>query len=73
MPDAAHPLTIYRCRNGLSIEELADKAGCNRSTIYRIETGQRYAGRELALILSDITGIPLIELMRDRSGGDGEY
>lgn len=50
-------LQIERTRKKLSQQELADKVGCNRSTISMIETGKIKPSYELAKKLESVLKI----------------
>jgi transcriptional regulator with XRE-family HTH domain len=63
-PYRIHPLKLYRLEKGYTIEDIAVQVGYTRATISRIETGKRFAGRELAALLHDLTGIPVDEFIR---------
>lgn len=53
------PLRILRVARGLSQEELARRAGVNRSTVSRLEQGQEEPLRATQTVLADALGYPV--------------
>jgi transcriptional regulator with XRE-family HTH domain len=47
----------------MSQEELADRAGINRTYVSKLETGATYAGLEIIGKLADVFGIEASELL----------
>lgn len=52
-----HPLTVSRNRAGLSQEALAERVGCRRWMINRIEAGERSPSMQLLAKLVRETGV----------------
>ena len=73
--DAALDLVAPRLRRvrehrGLTITEVADKSGISKSTLSRLETGQRRPSLELLLPLAQLYRVPLDELVGAPDVGD---
>ena len=56
MSKTTKALTAWREANGLTVRELADKIGVNKSTLYRIENGEIVPTLETAFALERATG-----------------
>ena len=67
-----HPLTSYRARNRLSLEDLGRLVGVSRVTVYRWETRERLPKPAHAAKLVRITGIPLVKWRPDMAGASLE-
>lgn len=50
-----------RERAGLSLEELADKVGMHRQTLYQFESGSRYPTRETVQRIAEVLEYPELE------------
>lgn len=59
-----HPLRRYRRVRGLTLAQMAAEARTSFVTISRIEGRKQQAGHDLLIRLSDVTGIPIDELVR---------
>jgi transcriptional regulator with XRE-family HTH domain len=59
-----------RQRRGLTITEVADRTGISKSTLSRLETGQRRPTLELLLPLAGVYRVPLDELVGAPDVGD---
>ena len=54
-----------RARNGLTQDELAERAGLNRTHLYRIETGKQSLTLRTMKIIADALGMRVRDLVRD--------
>lgn len=63
-------LRLLREHHGLSLSELTDLTGISKSTLSRLETGQRRASLELLLPLAQVYRVPLDELVGAPPTGD---
>jgi transcriptional regulator with XRE-family HTH domain len=68
--DVALRLKGIRAQRGITLTALARTTGISKSTISRLETGQRRPTLELLLALSGAYGIPLDELVGAPDVGD---
>jgi transcriptional regulator with XRE-family HTH domain len=59
-----HPLRRYRRERGLTLEQLARKAGTSFVTISRIEGRKQRPSHDLLIRLANATGISIDELVR---------
>lgn len=55
--DGKAKLMYYREKAGLTLEQLADKVGCTRQTLSKIELRQSIPRLDLAIKIADILGI----------------
>jgi transcriptional regulator with XRE-family HTH domain len=62
-----HPLRRYRREHGLTLEQLATRAGTSFVTISRIEGRRQQASHRLLIRLSEATSIPIEDLVRASS------
>ena len=62
MGEAVHPLRAYREREQISAEELAQRLGVARNTIWRWESGRRSIERRFLKPIHDLTGISMADL-----------
>jgi len=62
---ASHPLSEYVARSGVSISDLAKRAGVSRMTIYRLIKGEQNATISLLEQVSAATGgnVPISALL----------
>jgi transcriptional regulator with XRE-family HTH domain len=67
---AAGRLRRIRKRRGLTITEVAERTGISKSTLSRLETGQRRPTLELLLHLAQVYDVPLDELVGSPELGD---
>lgn len=58
-----HPLTNYRADRGMTLEQLGELFGVNKTTVMRWEAGRVPADR--VRDVSRVTGIPLEQLRPD--------
>lgn len=58
MPDDIHPLRRYREKHGLTLEVLAERVGCSKSWLSRIEAGDDQASPALIAKLRAETKLP---------------
>jgi len=63
-----HPITKYRKRNDLSLSELADMVGVNKSTVYRWEIGAIKITPTKVKQLSNLIGVSKRALRPDIFG-----
>ena len=56
-------LRDLRLKKGLSVEQLANKAGVHKNSIYHIESGVRYASVNMANRLAPFLGCKWYELI----------
>lgn len=63
-------LKRIRSIRGVSLADLADSTGISKSTLSRLETGQRKPSLELLLPLAQAYGVPLDELVGAPEVGD---
>ena len=63
-------LKELRAQRGITLTALADKTGISKSTLSRLETGQRKASLELLLPLADAYRVPLDDLVGAPDVGD---
>ncbi|MGX1364820.1 transcriptional regulator with XRE-family HTH domain [Streptomyces canus] len=63
-------LKRIRAQREISLAELADATGISKSTLSRLETGQRKPNLELLLPLAHVYGVPLDELVGAPEVGD---
>ena len=63
-------LKRLRSLRGTSLADLADRTGISKSTLSRLETGQRKPSLELLLPLAQAYGVPLDELVGAPEVGD---
>ncbi len=56
-------LAEYKEKNGLSIADLAKEFGVTNAHLSMILSGKRYPSRKLAKIISQKTGIPILNLL----------
>jgi transcriptional regulator with XRE-family HTH domain len=63
-------LRQVRQRRGMTITEVSDKTGISKSTLSRLETGQRRPALELLLPLAGVYRVPLDELVGAPDVGD---
>ena len=68
--DVGPRLRRIRVSRGLSLTEVADATGLSKSTLSRLETGQRRPTLELLLPLASTFRVPLDELVGAPSFGD---
>jgi transcriptional regulator with XRE-family HTH domain len=54
-----------RARHGLTQDELAERAGLNRTHLYRIETGKQSLTLRTMKIIADALGMRVRDLVRD--------
>lgn len=67
---AAARLRRIREHRGLTITEIAERTGVSKSTLSRLETGQRRPTLELLLQLAEVYDVPLDELVGAPELGD---
>lgn len=67
-PESTHPLRAWLTRSSMTESDLARQAGCSLASISRYLSGERYPRQALAEILSQLTGIPIDQLIRPSSG-----
>jgi transcriptional regulator with XRE-family HTH domain len=60
-----HPLTLYRERHELTLEELGELVGLSKPSVWRIEAGEQMPSPETAKTIHAKTNIPLWELRPD--------
>jgi transcriptional regulator with XRE-family HTH domain len=53
-----------RTRAGLTQEQVAHQAGIERHTLNRIEQGHSSARLDTLILIADVIGVPLAELVR---------
>jgi transcriptional regulator with XRE-family HTH domain len=63
-------LRMVRTRRGMTLVEVAEQTGISRSTLSRLETGQRRATLEILLALSMAYRVPLDDLVAAPEVGD---
>lgn len=63
-------LREVRQRRGLTITDIAERTGISKSTLSRLETGQRRPSLELLLPLAGVYRVPLDELVGAPDVGD---
>ena len=63
-------LKRLRTRRGITLTALAAKSGISKSTLSRLESGQRKPSLELLLPLADTYQVPLDELVGVPEVGD---
>lgn len=63
-------LKRLRAQRGVSLADLAGRTGISKSTLSRLETGQRRPSLELLLPLAQAYGVPLDELVGAPEVGD---
>ena len=68
--DAPARLKAVRTRRGMTLIEVADRTGISKSTLSRLETGQRRPTLELLLALSVTYRVPLDDLVGAPDVGD---
>lgn len=56
-------LKAYREQRELSVKGLADELGVSAAAISRWETGERRPHKKYVPIISELTGVPPLELM----------
>lgn len=61
--EAKAKLIQYREKAGLTLEQLADKVGCTRQTLSKIELKQTIPRLDLAIKIADILGIDVREII----------
>lgn len=49
-------LKLYRQRNDLSLDEIADRLGCSKATVSRLENGKQNVSSDLLLKICEVTG-----------------
>lgn len=70
LDDVGPRLKRIRSLRGVSLTDLADSTGISKSTLSRLETGQRKPSLELLLPLAQAYGVPLDELVGAPEVGD---
>jgi len=70
LDEVAPRLKRIRSMRGLSLTDLATTTGISKSTLSRLETGQRRPSLELLLPLAQAYGVPLDELVGAPEVGD---
>jgi transcriptional regulator with XRE-family HTH domain len=70
LDDVGPRLKRIRSMRGVSLTDLADSTGISKSTLSRLETGQRRPSLELLLPLAEAYGVPLDELVGAPEVGD---
>lgn len=70
LDDVGPRLKRIRSLRGVSLTDLADSTGISKSTLSRLETGQRRPSLELLLPLAQAYGVPLDELVGAPEVGD---
>jgi transcriptional regulator with XRE-family HTH domain len=70
LDDVGPRLKRIRAMRGVSLTDLADSTGISKSTLSRLETGQRRPSLELLLPLAQAYGVPLDELVGAPEVGD---
>jgi transcriptional regulator with XRE-family HTH domain len=70
LDDVGPRLKRIRSLRGVSLSDLADSTGISKSTLSRLETGQRRPSLELLLPLAQAYGVPLDELVGAPEVGD---
>lgn len=68
--EAGHRLKRYRLRRKLTLTEVAETTGMSKSTLSRLETGQRRPTLELLLALAHAYEVPLDALVAAPDEGD---
>jgi transcriptional regulator with XRE-family HTH domain len=63
-------LRAVRAQRGVTLTELAERTGISKSTLSRLETGQRRPSLELLLPLAQIYRVPLDDLVGAPDVGD---
>jgi transcriptional regulator with XRE-family HTH domain len=63
-------LKRVRVRRGVTLTELAAETGISKSTLSRLETGQRKPSLELLLPIAEVHQVPLDELVGAPAVGD---
>src|SRR3712207_2338579 len=63
-------LRQLRTQRNVTLTALAEATGISKSTLSRLETGQRRASLELLLPLAQAYGVPLDDLVGAPEGGD---
>jgi transcriptional regulator with XRE-family HTH domain len=57
MVSARRLFYLYRSRNQFTLREFADLLGYSKTTITNVENGLRLPGRDLAIVIQNVTGI----------------
>jgi transcriptional regulator with XRE-family HTH domain len=70
LEQVAGRLKSVRTRRGLTLAEVTEATGISKSTLSRLETGQRRPTLELLLALSHVYRVPLGELVAAPEQGD---
>lgn len=70
MADVPARLRTVRTRRGMTLLEVAERTGISKSTLSRLETGQRRPTLEILLALSTTYRVPLDELVAAPEVGD---
>ena len=70
LDDVGHRLKRIRSIRGVSLADIAASTGISKSTLSRLETGQRKPSLELLLPLAQAYGVPLDELVGAPEVGD---
>lgn len=63
---ASSPVKVYRVARSLTQRELAERAGLGRSTVLRVERGEKVSF-ETVLRLSVVLGVPIEALLPPES------
>lgn len=63
MSKVAERLHLYRGVRGLTIREVADRAGVAFSTVYRIEQGTQKPSAQTLAALAEVLGVPFGALL----------
>jgi transcriptional regulator with XRE-family HTH domain len=63
-------IRLYRKNNGLTLRELAERAGCTHSYISQIEKGVTVPSLSMVGKLAAALGINVVELFNESPGGD---
>ena len=70
LADVGPRLRRIRAQRGLTLIEVADRTGMSKSTLSRLETGQRRPTLELLLPLAQVFRVPLDDLVGAPAFGD---
>lgn len=70
LQNVASRLQALRARSGLTLAGLSESTGISKSTLSRLETGQRRPSLELLLPLSQVYRVPLDDLVGAPETGD---
>jgi transcriptional regulator with XRE-family HTH domain len=70
LDDVGPRLKRLRAQRGVSLADLSETTGISKSTLSRLETGQRRPSLELLLPLAQAYGVPLDELVGAPEVGD---